>query len=57
MDKDLQKIAARKLDSNMPPKPKYIIETAQIKEIIKGNEGTDAFKKSKIFLIRGGKYK
>ena len=43
---DLLKITARKIKSNLPPKSKYIIETTQIKQIIKGH-GTDAFKKSK----------
>ena len=43
---DLLKITAKKIKSNLPPKPKYIIETTQIKQIIKGH-GTDAFKKSK----------
>ena len=46
---DLLKISARKIKSNLPPKPKYIIETTQIKQIIKGH-GTDAFKKSKGFF-------
>ena len=43
---DLLKITAKKIKSNLPPKPKYVIETAQIKQIVKGH-GTDAFKKSK----------
>ena len=46
---DLLKISAKKIKSNLPPKPKYIIETKQIKQIIKGH-GTDAFKKSKGFF-------
>ena len=43
---DLLKITAKKIKSNLPPKPKYVIETSQIKQIVKGH-GTDAFKKSK----------
>lgn len=46
---DLLKITAKKIKSNLPPKPKYVIETAQIKQIVKGH-GTDAFKKSKGFF-------
>ena len=41
---DLLKVQA-KLLNNLPPKPKYVIETNNIKEIIKGY-GTDYFKKS-----------
>jgi len=44
--KDLMKVSAKKLKSNLPPKPKYIIDTPTIKKILKGH-GTDAFKKSK----------
>ena len=43
---DLMKVSAKKLKSNLPPKPKYIIDTPTIKKILKGH-GTDAFKKSK----------
>ena len=43
---DLMKVSAKKIKSNLPPKPKYIIETPTIKKILKGH-GTDAFKKSK----------
>ena len=43
---DLMKVSAKKLKSNLPPKPKYIIDTLTIKKILKGH-GTDAFKKSK----------
>ena len=42
---DLLKVQAKLANSNLPPKPKYIIETHNIKAIIKGH-GTDAFKKS-----------
>ena len=41
---DLLKVQA-KLLNNLPPKPKYVIETNNIKEIIKGY-GTNYFKKS-----------
>ena len=44
--KDLMKVSAKKIKSNLPPKPKYIIDTPTIKKILKGH-GTDAFKKSK----------
>ncbi len=37
---------ARQPKNNLPPKPKYIIEIPQIKQIIKGH-GSDAFKNSK----------
>ena len=43
---DLLKVQAKKIKSNLPPKPKYTIETFNIKQIIKGH-GTDAFKLSK----------
>ena len=43
---DLMKVSAKKIKSNLPPKPKYIIDTPTIKKIMKGH-GTDAFKKSK----------
>ena len=43
---DLMRVSAKKLKSNLPPKPKYIIETPTIKKILKGH-GTDNFKKSK----------
>ena len=43
---DLMKVSAKKVKSNLPPKPKYIIDTPTIKKILKGH-GTDAFKKSK----------
>ena len=43
---DLMKVSAKKPKSNLPPKPKYIIDTPTIKKILKGH-GTDAFKKSK----------
>ena len=43
---DLMKVSAKKLKSNLPPKPKYIIDTPTIKKILKGH-GSDAFKKSK----------
>ena len=41
---DLMKVSAKKLKSNLPPKPKYIIDTPTIKKVI-GGHGTDAFKK------------
>jgi len=43
---DLMRVSAKKLKSNLPPKPKYIIDTPTIKKVLKGH-GTDAFKKSK----------
>ena len=43
---DLMKISAKKLKSNLPPKPKYIIDTITVKKVLKGH-GTEAFKKSK----------
>ena len=43
---DLMKVSGKKIKSNLPPKPKYIIDTPTIKKILKGH-GTDAFKKSK----------
>ena len=43
---DLMKVSAKKIKSNLPPKPKYIIDTPTIKKVLKGH-GTDAFKKSK----------
>ena len=43
---DLMKVSAKKLKSNLPPKPKYIIDTPTIKKILKVY-GTDAFKKSR----------
>ena len=43
---DLMKVSAKKIKSNLPPKPKYIIETITIKKVLKGH-GTDAFKKCK----------
>ena len=42
---DLLKVHAKLIKSNLPPKPKYVIETNNIKAILKGY-GTDAFKKS-----------
>ena len=42
---DLLKVQAKLLNNNLPPKSKYVIETNNIKEIIKGY-GTDYFKKS-----------
>ena len=43
---DLMKVSAKKIKSNLPPKPKYIIDTLTIKKVLKGH-GTDAFQKSK----------
>jgi len=43
---DLMRVSAKKIKSNLPPKPKYIIDTLTIKKVLKGH-GTDAFKKSK----------
>ncbi len=54
LTQDLMKIVAKKPKSNLPPKPKYVIETILIKQIIKGH-GTDAFKNSKGFF-RKSKY-
>lgn len=45
---DFMKVIAKKANSNLPPKQKYIVETTQINAIIKGY-GTEAFKKSKRF--------
>ena len=42
---DLLKVQAKLVNCNFPPKSKYVIETQNIKAIIKGY-GTDAFKKS-----------
>jgi hypothetical protein len=49
MSWDLMKIVARRPKSNLAPKPKYVIDTILIKQIIKGH-GTDAFKNSKGFF-------
>jgi hypothetical protein len=49
MTQDFNRIIAKKPKSNAPPKSKYIFETLQIKQIIKGH-GTEAFKKSKGFF-------
>jgi len=49
MTQDLTRLIAKKTKSNAPPKAKYIFETLQIKQIIKGH-GTEAFKKSKGFF-------
>lgn len=47
MSRDLLKIWAKKPKmTNEPPKPKYCIDSATIKQIIKGH-GTDAFAKTK----------
>ena len=45
---DFLKVIAKKVNSNLPPKQKYIIETVNINSVVKGF-GTDAFKKSKRF--------
>ena len=45
---DFMKVNAKKVNSNLPPKQKYILETTQITSIVKGY-GTEAFKKSKRF--------
>ena len=45
-NQDLLKVSCKKIKSNLPPKPKYIIDTPTIKKLLKGH-GTDAFKKSK----------
>jgi hypothetical protein len=45
MTQDLLKISCKKPGKNLPPKPKYVIETSNIKQIIKGH-GTKAFEKS-----------
>ena len=44
MSADLNKICCKKPGKNLPPKPKYVIETNQIKRIIHGY-GTKAFQK------------
>ena len=46
---DLMKVSCKKLKSDLPPKPKYIIDTPTIKKVVKGH-GTDAFQKSKGFF-------
>jgi hypothetical protein len=46
MTQDLMKISGKKPKSKLPPKPKYVIDTSQIKQIIKGH-GTEAFKNQK----------
>ena len=52
MTPDLNKISCKKPGKNLPPKPKYVIETNQIKRIIQGY-GTKAFEKhSGIFKKR-----
>ena len=52
MTPDLLKISVKKVKSNLPPKPKYVIEFAHIKQITKGH-GTKAFEKCKgIFRSR-----
>ena len=43
---DLMKVSLKKVKSDLPPKPKYIIDTITIKKILQGH-GSDAFKKSK----------
>ena len=45
---DLLKVIAKKLNTNLPPKQKYIIDTMHIKSVVKGH-GTDVFQKSKRF--------
>jgi len=49
MSSDLLKLCGKKPKKNEPPKPKYVIETAHIRQIIKGH-GTDAFAKTKGFF-------
>lgn len=44
MTQDMNKISCKKPGKNLPPKPKYVIETNQIKRIIQGY-GTKAFEK------------
>ncbi|MBR4619254.1 MAG: hypothetical protein IKO49_08120, partial [Bacilli bacterium] len=46
---DLMKISCKKSKSDLPPKPKYIIDTPTIKKVVKGH-ATDAFAKSKGFF-------
>ncbi len=43
---DLLKVYCKKLKTNLPPKPKYVIETCQIVKATKGH-GTEVFKKTK----------
>ena len=43
---DLLKVYCKKLKVNLPPKPKYLIETPHIVKTIKGH-GTEIFKKTK----------
>ena len=38
MNPDLNKISCKKPGKNLPPKPKYVIETNQIKRIIQGQK-------------------
>ena len=52
MTQDMNKISCKKPGKNLPPKPKYVIETNHIKKIIQGY-GTKAFEKhSGIFKKR-----
>jgi hypothetical protein len=57
MNPDLNKISCKKPGKNLPPKPKYVIETNQIKRIIQGygtksfEKHTGLFKKRMILLI------
>ncbi len=46
MTDDLSLIIGKKLKCKHPPKPKYVLDTSEIKQVIKGH-GTEAFKKSK----------
>ena len=45
---DLLKVFAKKINSTLPPKQKYIINTMNINSVVKGH-GTDVFQKSKTF--------
>ena len=56
MSSDLMKISAKKPKKNLPPKPKYTLETIHIKQIVKGH-GTDAFKKSAGFFRSSNIYR
>ena len=57
---DLLKISAKKVKSNLPPKPKYQIDTSTFKKLIRGHSGhdievsTNQFKKGKTHFRKMG---
>ena len=60
MSLDFNKISAKKINDPLPPKPKYIINTAEIKKIVRGFSGHDTeignnqFKKEHSFFRKVG---